>query len=69
MVFTYSEINNESIFSLFGLKITPFSVIIPVTKSAGVTSKAGLRTETPVAAHRFCIKCTELQEFHKEYHL
>ena len=43
--------NNFEIFALVGAKITPFSVIIPVTNSAGVTSKAGLRTSTPFAAH------------------
>jgi hypothetical protein len=36
----------------FGFFTTPRSVMIPVISSAGVTSKAGLRTETPSGAQR-----------------
>jgi hypothetical protein len=35
-----------------GDSTTPFSQMIPVTSSAGVTSNAGLRTETPSGAQR-----------------
>lgn len=38
--------------SRVGLSTTPFSQMMPVMSSAGVTSKAGLRTETPSGAQR-----------------
>ena len=43
--------NRFFILFLFGFNNTPFSVMIAVTKSTGVTSNAGLRTSTPFAAH------------------
>jgi len=37
----------------FGFFTTPRSVMMPVISSAGVTSNAGLRTETPCGAQRW----------------
>lgn len=43
---------SRSIFPLSGSRTTPFSQMMPVMSSAGVTSNAGLRTETPSGAQR-----------------
>ena len=36
----------------YGGDAIPFSQMMPVMSSAGVTSKAGLRTDTPCGAQR-----------------